>query len=125
MLIREEIVTQVGWYREEWATPYMAAVARVVFKPTIGLVPLSDPRLGLPEPDVTLTPQPVSGVLPRYMPLPLGAPDVTLTPQPVEERITALGAEGEWFKEKRGLVIVVVSIVALILLLFFFKKGRA
>ena len=148
MLIREEIVTQVGWYREEWATPYMAAVARVVFKPTIGLVPLSHPRLGLPKPEVTLTPQPGSGVLPRYMPLPLDSPDVTLTPQPAPQRIspfwgiigkifgkpdvtltpqpvTELGAKpelGEWFKENR--ILVVVVIVALVVLFFFLKKRR-
>lgn len=155
------IISQPQWqnegYREEWATPYMAAIARLVFRgkpevtltpqpgPGEGLAPFIHPRLGLPEPDVTLTPQPGSGVLPRYIPLPLdspdvtltpqrmdpfvgiigklfGKPDVTLTPQPVEERITALGTEGEWLKKNRILLIVVI--VALVLLFFFLKKRR-
>ena len=142
-------IAQPQWenegYREEWATPYMAAIAPLVFrgKPDVTLTSELEEAIRkgqisiMREPDVTLTPQPVGGVLPRYIPLPLDSkdrpyiahsqwqPDVTLTPQPVEERITALGTEGEWFKENRGLLIVVVSIVALVLLLFFFKKRRA
>lgn len=108
---------------------------------------LADPGL-YPKPDVTLTPQPVNGVLPRYIPLPLGPggimPGITqpLEPvyriMPVGEPVpmelmepplispqTDLGAApdlGEWFKKNR--ILVVGVIVALVLLFFFLRKGR-
>lgn len=42
----------------------------------------------------------------------------------IEEGITTLGAEAEWLKKNRSLVIVAVVIIALVLLSFFLKKGR-
>ena len=138
---KEERVAGNGWYKEKWATPYMAAVAREVFGgPTVGIAPFFHPRLGLPKPDVTLTPQvagekTIEGVG-RYVPLPLvriGLPGPEFYPKPVgpggEAPVvspqTGLGAApefGEWFNKNR--ILVVVVIVALVLLFFFLKKGR-
>jgi hypothetical protein len=117
-----EVPEEIGWYREEWATPYMAAVARVVFRP---------------KPDVTLTPQVgAESIIERLgigrtMPFiaPLIHPAMPLREQdviPVEEKMPALtGVKpglGEWFKENRILVIVVI--IALVLLFFFLRKRR-
>lgn len=101
----EEVPEELGWYKEKWATPYMAAVAREVFGGGFGPTMLSHLHLGLFEPDVTLTPQ-------------VGA-------EKIIEGATALGAApefGEWFKKNR--ILVVAIIVALVLLFFFLRKGR-
>jgi len=140
----QERIAGNGWYREEWATPYMTAVAHVVFRPDVTLTAQLAPeriieRLGLPAPDVTLTAQLAPERIIERLGLP--APDVTLTAQLAPERIierlgpggeapitspqTDLGVKpelGEWFEENR--ILVVVVIVALVLLFFFLKKGR-
>jgi len=127
----EERIAGNGWYSEKWATPYMAAVARVAFRAT-GPVPLS-----LYSPDVTLTPQLApERIIERlgpggYVPLalgPIGLPDPELYPQlnsGTAQYYAGLGAAPElteWFKKNRILVIVVI--VALVLLFFFLRKGR-
>ena len=114
----EERIIGNGWYKEEWATPYMARVASVVFRgPTVSIAPLIHPRLGLPKPDVTLTPQLApERIIEKVGP---GGEAPVVSPQ------TDLGAApelGEWFKKNR--ILLVVVIVALVLLFFFLKKRR-
>jgi len=102
-----------GWAREEWAAPYMAAVAHVVFRP----------RVALPFQPVGEISEHTMGLAPLIhahleLPAPGGEAPVT-SPQ------TDLGVKpelSEWFKENRILVIAVI--VALVLLFFFLKKGR-
>jgi len=111
------------WWGEKWASPYMAAIARFVFrgKPDVTLTPQLAPeriieRLGLEEP--------VYRTQPFGEPVPLEEP-----PMPnggTAQYYAGLAAEpelSEWFKKNWTLVIVVV-IVALVLLFFFLKKGR-
>jgi len=113
-----------GWAIEEWASPYMAMVAHVVFRPDVTLTPQLAPeriieRLGPggEAPGMTL----ISGLAPQGIIERVGpggeAPPVS--PQ------TDLGAKpefGEWLKKNQ--ILVVVVFVALVVLFFFLKKGR-